>query len=93
MVMYLCAAATDIGRSKRRNEDSIAVGDAEIDGGPTVVAVADGLGGYPGGDIASSLAVEAILDAGPHQSPTALAEAAHTGIRRHILRPLRATLR
>lgn len=85
MVTYRCAAATDVGRSKRRNEDSVTANGADTDGRTFVVAVADGLGGYPGGDIASRLAVEAVSGDGPSDPPIALADAAHVAVRRHIM--------
>ncbi|HSR40564.1 MAG TPA: PP2C family serine/threonine-protein phosphatase [Longimicrobiales bacterium] len=49
---------TDVGRSRRRNEDAVAV---DPDRGLAVVA--DGMGGHPAGDVASALAVEAICRA------------------------------
>jgi len=58
---------TDIGRKRRKNEDSLAVytldGREELptrNGG--LFAVADGLGGHIGGDIASKLAVKMLAD-------------------------------
>ena len=52
-----CAGATDIGRVRARNEDAYWISD---DG--SVLAVADGLGGLPAGDVASALAVAAIAE-------------------------------
>ncbi len=54
------SAVTDIGRSRKKNDDS---GYA----GPYLIMVADGMGGAPAGDLASSVAVQTIvrLDAPP----------------------------
>lgn len=54
--------ATDVGFIRQRNED--AWGGAPLGaGGPgAVLVIADGMGGLPGGDVASRLAVETVLD-------------------------------
>lgn len=44
------ASRTDIGRVRARNEDAVVTGDV-------LVAVADGMGGAPGGDVASVVAL------------------------------------
>jgi serine/threonine protein phosphatase PrpC len=57
------AARTEVGYVRRRNEDSMLV-----DESTGVVAVADGLGGHPCGDLASQTAVASLRDslgAGP----------------------------
>ncbi|WP_327009266.1 protein phosphatase 2C domain-containing protein [Dactylosporangium sp. NBC_01737] len=53
MARVRAGAASDIGRVRRRNEDSALVADG-------VFAVADGMGGHAAGDIASDLAVRAL---------------------------------
>jgi PPM family protein phosphatase len=47
------AAGSDVGRARENNEDSAYAG-------PWLLAVADGMGGHVGGEIASSLAVHAL---------------------------------
>jgi PPM family protein phosphatase len=51
------AARTEVGYVRRRNEDSLLV-----DESAGVVAVADGLGGHPCGDLASQTAVASLRD-------------------------------
>ncbi|MFO0618782.1 MAG: protein phosphatase 2C domain-containing protein [Polyangiaceae bacterium] len=49
------AAQSDVGRKRRKNEDAFLLLDAR-----SVYVVADGMGGYAGGDIASKMAVEVV---------------------------------
>lgn len=50
-------ALTDVGRARQRNEDAYAVR-PELG----LAVVADGMGGCPAGDVASRMAVEALVD-------------------------------
>ena len=54
------AAATDVGRVRRRNEDSILVRPDRL-----IFAVADGMGGHAAGDVASALAIASIDESFP----------------------------
>lgn len=49
----LCAGATDIGRKRKTNQDAIC-----LDHDHYFYAVADGMGGHNGGDIASQISVD-----------------------------------
>jgi serine/threonine protein phosphatase PrpC len=69
-------AGTDVGRARSGNEDSYFCG-------RTVFAVADGLGGHQGGEVASAAAVEplAALDGREFAEPAEAAEALTAAIR------------
>lgn len=64
MNTYLWAGATDVGRQRTENQDSV-LPDGSGGGSGLVVAVADGLGGHPGGDIASRCAIDALTGGDP----------------------------
>lgn len=49
------ACITDIGRMRRRNEDVV-----HADAGRGIALLADGMGGYAGGDLAARMAVEGL---------------------------------
>ena len=79
---------SDIGKIRNRNEDSVLV-----DEGRGIFLLADGMGGHPGGDVASSLAVgsahgllaERVAGTGDEDVPHLLAEAlatAHSAVAR-----------
>ena len=55
------AALSDVGTTRSHNED--ACGHLIESDGTAVVVVADGVGGYEGGEVASSMAVEITLEA------------------------------
>src|SRR5205807_5322495 len=59
---------TDIGRRREHNEDCLAIYHhpeypEELETRGTLLVVADGMGGYAAGEVASRTAVEALLDA------------------------------
>ena len=71
-------ACTHVGRRRRRNEDAYLLTD-------DLVAVADGLGGHPGGDVASATAVAALHTSGASADPESLRQAfaeAHRAVQR-----------
>lgn len=77
------AAATDVGHVRRRNEDHAVIGPILLTGAaadhadhldtPVVVAVLDGMGGHPAGDVASRLAAQGLAAADPPANADAVA--------------------
>jgi serine/threonine protein phosphatase PrpC len=64
---------TDAGKVRQNNEDALLVGDGEDE---TLFVVADGIGGFEAGEVASSLAVEVLKELSPDRSfKTAITEA------------------
>lgn len=83
-MMYRWSGVTDVGRARAENQDAVLpLGDGE--GSGAIVAVADGLGGHPGGDIASRCAIEALVDADPGLGAGELVRIAHEAIFRRIV--------
>ncbi len=52
------AARTEVGHVRARNEDALLVADEDV------IAVFDGLGGHPSGDVASATAAESLRESG-----------------------------
>ncbi len=87
------ASLTDVGRQRSNNEDSFLYWEPESDDDflrkGRLAVVADGMGGYEGGQEASRLAVETVrsiyeneFGADPQATLTAALEAAHQNIQR-----------
>src|SRR5918994_999787 len=55
---------TDAGKVRQNNEDALLVGEGEDE---TLFIVADGIGGFEAGEVASSLAVEVLKDLQPDE--------------------------
>ncbi len=54
--------ATDTGRVRQNNEDSLLDGEGRD---PTLLAVADGIGGFEAGEVASSIAIDVLKELEP----------------------------
>jgi serine/threonine protein phosphatase PrpC len=68
------AGVTDIGRVRETNEDSYCLESLLPDGSAWLLAVADGLGGCRGGEVASRTAIVSLLGSlAPHASSAAVA--------------------
>lgn len=80
-IRFTVCAASDVGRSRKNNEDAFSVSDAasglllsnggtrEIEAtNPILLAVSDGMGGENAGEVASALALHALREAPPRPS-------------------------
>lgn len=76
-VLIDCAALSDIGRVRSRNEDSLA-----WDSRLGVFVLADGMGGHQAGDVASRLAAEGVLTALRDDLPIHLPQRVLTAVTR-----------
>src|SRR5690606_6445958 len=68
VIRFSVGAASDVGRRRTVNEDCALVSER-------VVAVADGMGGHAGGEIASAVAIEALRSAMADPEIATLSEA------------------
>ena len=84
MPEFVWYGATDVGRARTENQDAV-FPDGSGEGTPAIVAVADGLGGHPGGDIASRCAIDALVDADPGLGASELVRIAHEAIFHRIV--------
>lgn len=72
MTVFRAGAATDVGRVRSNNQDSHLVHEGEL------FAVADGMGGHQGGEVASSLALTVLTEAHDEPSTATLVRAVRT---------------
>lgn len=61
--MQTSVAMTDIGRKRKVNQDYVYASDLPVGNLPNLYIVADGMGGHKAGDLASSYAVQTIVEA------------------------------
>ncbi len=59
-------ARTHVGKVREKNEDAFKVWTptGEMTDDASIIAIADGMGGHPGGEVASRLAVEGVIELG-----------------------------
>ena len=61
---FTWATRTDVGRMRDHNEDSVWPTDDGTSEDPIVMAVADGMGGHAGGEVASAIALDTAMAVG-----------------------------
>ncbi|WP_273844927.1 Stp1/IreP family PP2C-type Ser/Thr phosphatase [Rubrobacter calidifluminis] len=71
------SGATDTGRVRQNNEDSLLAGEGRD---PTLLAVADGIGGFEAGEVASSIAIGVLRELEPQRSFTEAVREANSRI-------------
>lgn len=76
------AALTDVGRVRSHNEDSVLAQ-------PPLFVVADGLGGHEAGEVASSIAVQTLLDHAPRRPDAKALARAVRAANREVIRAAR----
>ncbi len=81
---YIWAAASHQGMARKNNEDAIYPESSGESNGPTVLMVADGMGGHIAGEVASRLAVNTA--ASSDLSPADRVAAANRSIREEVAR-------
>ena len=78
-ITYSWAGATDEGRTRDHNEDSLYPEGSGVGPGPLVAAVADGLGGLDAGEVASRSAIDAVSAIPADDSTVSVADRVKAG--------------
>lgn len=84
LIQVSWATATDVGQLRPDNQDAVFPTGAGRDAPPVILAVADGLGGMPGGDLAARTAIEAVAANAPASTAPELVGAAVTAVQQAI---------
>jgi protein phosphatase len=74
-VILRTAAVSDRGKTRENNEDA-------VHAGPRLIAVADGVGGGPSGEVASGIVIRSLAEMDADPPPQSLADAVVTANRR-----------
>ncbi|MBT8213550.1 MAG: Stp1/IreP family PP2C-type Ser/Thr phosphatase [Acidimicrobiia bacterium] len=72
---FVWASGTHVGRIRNQNEDSLFPETSGAGPGPLLVAVADGMGGHVGGEVASQVAIETATADSPESPHSRIASA------------------